>query len=263
MSAASPQPDRVPAHFVQCYDGDVRVLAAGAGAFLAEGLRAGGGAIVIATPSHGEAFALHLCAHGIDAGSALRDKRLIFCDAGEVLARFMLHGWPDHERFQAIVEPLLMEIEAHAGSAGVRAYGEMVDLLWNAGQSAAAARLEQLWNELLGRHSFSLFCAYQIDVFGKEFHPSVMEPVLCAHSRLLPAGAGGSVGRAVNRAFNEVLGVKAETLQGLMKSDIPDSWAAVPEAEATILWLRDKLPDYADEVLTRARAYYQAEQFAP
>jgi hypothetical protein len=34
------------------------------------------------------------------------------------------------------------------------------------------------------------------------------------------------------------------------------NWAALPEPEATILWLRANLPDKAEEILARARTYY-------
>ena len=45
----------------------------------------------------------------------------------------------------------------------------MVGLLWKARQFAAAIRLEQLWNKLLEQSAFSFYCAYAIDVFGKDF----------------------------------------------------------------------------------------------
>jgi hypothetical protein len=35
------------------------------------------------------------------------------------------------------------------------AYGEMVDVLWKAGQDAAAIRVELLWNTLATTHDFS------------------------------------------------------------------------------------------------------------
>jgi hypothetical protein len=42
----------------------------------------------------------------------------------------------------------------------VRAYGEMVALLWDAGNVAGAIELEALWNDLLDDVRFGLFCAY-------------------------------------------------------------------------------------------------------
>jgi hypothetical protein len=43
-----------------------------------------------------------------------------------------------------------------------------------------------------------------------------------------------------------------------MKANYRPSWGIVPRGEAVILWLRNNLPDYADEILSRARRYYRA-----
>lgn len=37
------------------------------------------------------------------------------------------------------------------------------------GNSPPLIRLEQLWNKLLEQSSFSLYCAYAVDIFGKDF----------------------------------------------------------------------------------------------
>ena len=42
----------------------------------------------------------------------------------------------------------------------VRTYGEMVALLWQSGNKEAVISLENLWNELIEKYSFSLYCAY-------------------------------------------------------------------------------------------------------
>jgi hypothetical protein len=134
----------------------------------------------------------------------------------------------------------------------------MVGLLWRAGQMSAAARLEAFWNKLMSANGFSLFCAYPIDVFGGEFQIPIVDEVLCAHTHLLPGSAGGRLDSAVNRAFDEILGQRADGLRHLVKANFRPSWAAVPPAEATILWLRNNLPEYADQILTLARVYYEA-----
>lgn len=50
----------------------------------------------------------------------------------------------------------------------VRAYAEMVDVLWKQGKTEAAVRLEVLWNELASTHVFSLLCGYAIGSFYKQ-----------------------------------------------------------------------------------------------
>src|SRR5438552_269564 len=57
-------------------------------------------------------------------------------------------------------KPRCSRLSAAAGSQRVRAYGEMVDLLWQIGDVASAIDLEARWNELSTTKRFSLLCAY-------------------------------------------------------------------------------------------------------
>jgi hypothetical protein len=131
----------------------------------------------------------------------------------------------------------------------------MVGLLWKAGEYTAAAHLEQLWNELLKQRDVSLFCAYPIDVLSPEFQAGKVDALLCAHTHLLPVDA--ALEAALNRAMDEVLGNRVDDLGHLMQGNHRPSWGAIPKAEALVLWLRNNLPGSADEILRRARQYYQ------
>ena len=50
----------------------------------------------------------------------------------------------------------------------VRAYGEMVDVLWKQGREDAAIRLEILWNKLAHTYGFALLCGYSMGNFYKQ-----------------------------------------------------------------------------------------------
>ena len=50
--------------------------------------------------------------------------------------------------------------EARQAGSEVRAFGEMVALLWHQGNVAGAIALESLWNDLAEQQRFSLLCAY-------------------------------------------------------------------------------------------------------
>jgi len=219
-------------------------------------LQRGEGLVVIATAAHIRAFADRLVQDGHDPTRAIREGQLLFLGAEQTLSLFMADGQPDRESFRSAIRVVLRQLRTRTGSREIRAYGEMVGLLWNAGHCAAAAQIELLWSEVLSESSLQLFCAYQIDIFGKQFQTGVIDEILCAHTHLQPEGSYGNLDGAVTRAMSEVLGTKAESLARLADARAA-SWAVLPRGEATVLWIRENLPEYADEILARARSYYR------
>jgi PAS domain S-box-containing protein len=171
-------------HFVQFYESDAFLVRSVAG-FIAAGLAKGDGAVVIATPSHRDDIRQGLQAEGVNVSAAVSEGRYVALDAEETLSAFMVDGSPDPERFRAVIGPII----ARLGGAGrsVRAFGEMVALLWAAGNQAAAVRLEDLWNALARSYAFALFCAYPIREFGRESDGAPFRDVCACHSRVLPA----------------------------------------------------------------------------
>ncbi len=159
--------DNEPPHEVHFYESD-DLLGNAVADFLAAGLSAEAPTIVIATPAHQQAFAENLTARGLDPQQLRTAGLLVMVDAGETLARFMVGSSPDWERFKRTVGPVLERARARAGGRQIRAYGEMVDLLWRDGNRSAAIALEEMWNELRKVWSFSLLCTYVVSGFYKE-----------------------------------------------------------------------------------------------
>jgi hypothetical protein len=246
---------RPHSHLVQLYDADIGALFANVGAYASEGLHAGDGVIMIATAEHRSAFVAAIAALGADPDAAVDAGRLVLLDAEATLARFMVDGQPDWALFEATIAPALRTLRERAGGTHVRAYGEMVGILWQAGQYAAAIQLETFWNRLIEAGGFDLFCAYPIDVFGDEFRSADVDGVLCTHTHLVPTD-GGQLQRALDRALDDVLGRSAQDVRRLVETQQRPSWAAIPSGEAAILWLRSHLPAYADEIVARARRHY-------
>jgi hypothetical protein len=247
-------------HFVQLYQADEPALTRNVGLYLWEGIRRGDGELVIVTPEHRELFCRQLDHLGADTQIAIGTAQLIFLDAHDTLAQFMVGGQPDWRLFEATVNASMRLVRPQTSGAGLRAYGEMVGILWKARQFDAAIRLEQLWNRLLEQSSFSLYCAYAIDVFGKEFHVANLDGVLCTHTHLVPAQPNGSLETALKLAMDEILGDKAEALKILIKANYRPSWAVMPNAENILLWLRKNLPAQAEDIVTRARHHYSLLQ---
>ncbi len=245
-------------HFVQLYETDEEALTNNVGHYLWQGLRQGDGVLVIATPEHRELFSRHLDTLGGDSGALRGSQQLVLLDAQETLAQFMVDGQPEWERFAKVIRAALRQVCPVHGAEGSRAYGEMVGILWKARQYAAAIRLEQFWNRLLEQSSFSLYCAYAIDVFGKEFDVGNLDGVLRTHTHLIPSQPNGTFEAALDRSMEEILGSRAEELRALIRAHPRPAWAVMPTAEATVLWLRKNLPEHAEQIVSRARDHYHS-----
>lgn len=173
-------------HLVQLYGRDDQLLTRHVGQYLAEGLRQGDGLILIATRAHTEAIVRGLPDEA-GACAAAADGRFLMLDAEETLARFMVDGKPRWERFDEVVGTAVRGLHARAPGGHLRAFGEMVGVLWSAGQTAAAVELEDFWNRLLEQHAASLFCAYPIDVFQGQCDTDEFRTLAAAHTHVYAA----------------------------------------------------------------------------
>lgn len=169
-------------HAVQFYGSDASLFVTVAG-FLAEGLVAGQPAIVIGTPEHRVAIEEHLQGRLIDCASARRSGDLVLLDAEETLALFMIEDEPDADLFELNVGGLIDRALSGRRRTTVRAYGEMVDVLWKQGRSQSAIQLEILWNKLALKHNFALLCGYSMGSFYKQ--TKQLEEVAALHSHVV------------------------------------------------------------------------------
>jgi hypothetical protein len=185
----------LPEHLVQFYEDD-ELHSVAVAKFLGGGIPAGDSLVVIATGAHWQDFRRRLESLGFDVAGVCASGQLTFLDAHETLSRFMRNGEPERELFELEVGGVVARLAAAlSGPARLRAYGEMVDVLWREGQRKAAIRLEELWNELQERHSFTLLCAYSMAGFYKE--PSALHSVCSQHTHIIgEAGVGANGGTA-------------------------------------------------------------------
>ncbi|HVE83156.1 MAG TPA: MEDS domain-containing protein, partial [Myxococcales bacterium] len=226
-----PQPR--PGHLVQFYETD-RFLARAAGEFLAAGLRDGEPLVIIATEPHRRAILGELASRGFDLQQAGEMGRLLLLDAWQTLDQLMVGGSPSGERFEQVVGGALQR--ASAGSTRrVRAFGEMVDLLWRGGQRQAALRLEEMWNGLARERDFSLLCAYTMANFYKE---DGLPGVCAQHDRVLEVEDGGGSGAAEHaRALAAEIAHRREVEETLRAS------------VAELRLAREELSDFAESAV--------------
>ena len=163
-------------HAVQIYDCDEAFLAA-LESYAAEGLLLGEGVVVVATMPHRKQLDQRLEARGHNLEAARRRDQYIAVDAEQTLAQFMVDGWPDQRLFESVVSTLVSRARGRKNRK-VRAFGEMVVLLWSNGHHGATVRLEHLWRRICQLQSFALLCAYPKRVFGEETNASLLQ--ICA-----------------------------------------------------------------------------------
>jgi PAS domain S-box-containing protein len=155
--------------------------------FIGAALGVGSAAIIIATKEHREGLKHRLTARGIDVHRAVKQGRYVELDAAEVLSEIIVEGMPDGTRFAESVGERIARISSlqKGGRPEIAAFGEMVSLLWTEGKAEAAIRLEQLWNELSKKYSFSLRCAYPMANFIGENQTQPLMRVCAEHSVVL------------------------------------------------------------------------------
>jgi hypothetical protein len=168
-------------HLVQLYENEGAFLDS-LEAFAAGALLSGESLIVIATPAHRLALNQRLKARSIDVAYIHAGDQYIELDAEATLSQFMVDGWPDDILFEELVRDLLTR--ARRNGRRVRAFGEMVALMWARGENAATVRLEHLWHSLCKREQFPLLCSYPRSGFTGDAANSIRE--ICeTHSRLV------------------------------------------------------------------------------
>jgi MEDS: MEthanogen/methylotroph, DcmR Sensory domain len=237
-------------HLVHLYQ-EVDGLADAVAEYIGAGLRRGEAAVVIATPQHRAALLGRI---------ACSDASLLrILDAEETLAKIMADGMPQWKTFHEVVGGMIAELRLRRPA--VRAYGEMVDVLWQRGEREAAVRLEEYWNELGRLQTFSLLCAYYMDPLDSQAYDGPLECVCKTHTHLVPARDTARFDEAVREASGRILDQPlAQLLLALAANHRPET--RMPAGQATLFWLKQNMPRTAEKILEEMRARALSEQRA-
>lgn len=141
--------------------------------FSAEGLGAGETVVLIASHDHLTDIEKRLATDGVDIAD------LVTYDAATTLAGFYRDGVIDRDAFDDTVGAL---VRHHARYNRLRAFGEMVALLWDEGAVRATIELETLWCQLRTTHQFALLCAYPSSVMLEQRLHTPVNAVCELHS---------------------------------------------------------------------------------
>lgn len=166
-------------HIVQFYLYD-DVLLRSLHEYVYEGLKGGDICIVVATRSHLEKLDRQLAISGVNTELAYRSCQYVPLSAVDTLGSLMAAGRPDRQLF---FDKVGVEVRRAAESGRpIRAFGEMVGLLWKQNNQAGVIQLEELWNELAERYTFSLYCAYPEIQFDREIHQGMINKITNCHA---------------------------------------------------------------------------------
>ena len=168
-------------HLVQVYENEKIFLDTLEG-FAGTGLLANDSVVIIATSTHLNALNARLLSQGFDLNALIKADQYIPIDAEDLLSIFLVDGQIDEKIFNSFINDIVSRAKERNGK--VRAFGEMVAVLWAQGHFAATVQLENLWNQLHGKSPFTLFCAYPKTGFTQSANDSI--DIICKqHARVI------------------------------------------------------------------------------
>lgn len=170
-------------HFAQLHR-DPQALTDAVTLYLQTGLRRGNGVVAFASRRYSDMFLTRLRSDGLDPGRFLKSGQLELHDAELTLRKCMRDDMPDWDDFRRAMSAIFERVRAF-GRGTTRAYGEMVNLLWQEGKQEAAIRFEEYWNELARLYPFSLFCGYLLDVHRDNVDNGPLEEIGRTHTDIL------------------------------------------------------------------------------
>jgi len=141
--------------------------------FIGVALKAGNGAIVVATESHRDSLLPRLQALGLDVGAAI-----------DALPTFMLNGMPDPVRFLKLLGNLIATAAKAVKREHTRIaiFGEMCHLLWAQGNAEAAIQVEKLGNELSKIYDIDILCGYSLGSVQGGMDTHILQRIRAEHS---------------------------------------------------------------------------------
>jgi hypothetical protein len=244
-------------HIVQLYQ-DQEFLNCAVCRYVGDGITNGEGVVLFPTLTHWDAFRPRLEAEGVDVHAAQERGQLTVVDAGELLPRLMRGAMPDLPAFKGVIGDIFGQARAGGSYPKLRAWGELVNVLWERGDVAASMNLEDLFDQLNKIVSIVMFCSFLMDNFDGDVHEVMLPRLGMNHSHLIPVEDYARLERAVDDALQETVGSdEARVLESQLLSRYRPQFN-MPRSQALLLALRQFLPTVADPVLRRSRELYSA-----
>lgn len=186
--------------------------------YIQEGLLNNEAVIVFARPALRRAVMSKMDGLGLDVQTFKSQGQIKFFDAEFLLSSFLIEGELEDSAFQEFIGLPIQAAQLKFGK--VRAFGEMVNVLWKRGQYDTAMQLEDFWNDLSKKLEFSLLCSYSMDNLDPNAYDDSLELICKCHKHLVPVEEGdlsestaddGAMLDVFGAAWNRVMGKLAES----------------------------------------------------
>lgn len=221
--------------------------------FLQAGIRRGESVIVIADAELRDAVRERLSRDKTHPSAVSHSGQLQVLDATKVMAGFMPEiGVPEWARFRATLVPIVSR--ALPFGKALRICAEMSSMLWIAGNTEGAVRIEELWNALIRLHPIALYCGYTMDTQCEKSYAGPLEEIGHTHSDILGTDDDERFGLALDRASKEIFGITLSQMAGMTNQD---GARRFPSGQRTMLWVQRNLPLSTAQLADRARRYFQ------
>lgn len=236
-------------HSALFYEGD-DFLVDSVTASLLSALGRGQGVLLVCSRDHLNLISTRLHGNGLPLKELTDEGRVGFRDARRLLRSLLVDGAPTIEKFEMNVGRLVRrKLDKFSG---LWVFGEMVDLLWQAGRREAAVELESFWNGLLATRPFSLECSYQIDPLDSQVDLERFAEVCGAHEAVQSHPDPLQLRRAFFDAVHQTVPTRYV--------EMLESWIANGGFRhdnhvcESVVWLRRYMPELAGRVLTLTRS---------
>lgn len=226
-------------HFVQFCETDAFLIQS-VSKFISAGLTSGDATIILATQAHREGIEELLKSEGLALTVARARGKFISLDAATTLSQILSGDAIDPVRFNKVIGEIIRQ--ATRGSRNVRVFGELVALLWADGNRAAAIQLEELWNDLSRRHSFSLFCAYPMQGFDGEEYGMEFAEICKQHARVIPGESYSTLSDPDERLLAITLLQQKSNSLDVEIAERKRVEAALQESEARFRFVAESMP---------------------
>lgn len=214
-------------------------------------LTGGGGALLVGTPESVAPIRTRLREQGADVAALERSGRLAVLDAQETLRAFTKANAPDAGAFTRVVGQALARVRAACGgtNAEIRAWGEMVNILFERGERPQARALEALWNDLIAKEGIRLLCSYRLDRFDSRTHAATLREICESHACLIPDEDHERFDGALEEALDATLGAsRKEVLHRVAVKGAPLA-TAMPASRKLLMTLHETEPSLGEKVL--------------